>query len=208
MNRNRNNRNDTHCAGTRRTGPLGRGRPVRLSGNLGTRCDVFRSFPGTPPGRVGGAHGVVCVVARHDPYRPLRPDRAQSAGMRRGGGADVQSEFVHRCDGDALELHRSVSADKEGWRIIQTHWSITQHLKNWVTSKEITMKLAIPMFLSLLCCTVILCRQANCPRPCSRWLARKPEPARLSNSVLVIIDAQREYVDGALPLSGVDAAID
>lgn len=35
----------------------------------------------------------------------------------------------------------------------------------------------------------------------------KPEPARLSNSVLVIIDAQREYVDGALPLSEVDAAI-
>jgi nicotinamidase-related amidase len=35
----------------------------------------------------------------------------------------------------------------------------------------------------------------------------KPEPARLSNSVLVIIDAQREYVDGALPLAGVDAAI-
>jgi nicotinamidase-related amidase len=35
----------------------------------------------------------------------------------------------------------------------------------------------------------------------------KPQPAKLSNSVLLIIDAQREYVDGALPLSGVDAAI-
>lgn len=35
----------------------------------------------------------------------------------------------------------------------------------------------------------------------------KAGPVKLSNSVLLIIDAQREYVDGALPLSGVDAAI-
>lgn len=32
-------------------------------------------------------------------------------------------------------------------------------------------------------------------------------PARLSESVLVIIDAQQEYVSGALPLSGIDAAL-
>ena len=35
----------------------------------------------------------------------------------------------------------------------------------------------------------------------------KAEPVKLSNSVLLIIDAQREYTEGALPLAGVDAAI-
>lgn len=35
----------------------------------------------------------------------------------------------------------------------------------------------------------------------------KLEPARLANSVLVIIDAQREYLDGALPLPGIDSAL-
>lgn len=34
-----------------------------------------------------------------------------------------------------------------------------------------------------------------------------PAPGRLSNSVLVIIDAQREYVDGALPLTGIHKAL-
>ena len=38
-------------------------------------------------------------------------------------------------------------------------------------------------------------------------LGATPENARLSNSVLVIIDAQREYVDGALPLAGVAQAL-
>jgi nicotinamidase-related amidase len=32
-------------------------------------------------------------------------------------------------------------------------------------------------------------------------------PASLSESVVVVIDAQREYVDGALPLVGIDAAL-
>lgn len=35
----------------------------------------------------------------------------------------------------------------------------------------------------------------------------KAEPARLSESVLVIIDAQREYLDGKLPLKGIDASL-
>lgn len=35
----------------------------------------------------------------------------------------------------------------------------------------------------------------------------KLEATRLSDSVLVIIDAQREYVDGKLPLEGIDASI-
>jgi nicotinamidase-related amidase len=34
-----------------------------------------------------------------------------------------------------------------------------------------------------------------------------PKPARLSESVLVIIDAQREYVDGKLRLDGIDASL-
>ena len=38
-------------------------------------------------------------------------------------------------------------------------------------------------------------------------LGATPENARLSNSVLVIIDAQREYVDGALPLAGINEAL-
>lgn len=35
----------------------------------------------------------------------------------------------------------------------------------------------------------------------------KPKPARLSESVVVIIDAQREYVDGKLRLDGIDASL-
>jgi nicotinamidase-related amidase len=35
----------------------------------------------------------------------------------------------------------------------------------------------------------------------------KPEPARLSNAVLLVIDAQREYVDGRLPLAGIDESL-
>jgi nicotinamidase-related amidase len=35
-----------------------------------------------------------------------------------------------------------------------------------------------------------------------------PSPATMANGVLLIIDAQREYTDGLLPLSGVAAAVD
>ncbi len=35
----------------------------------------------------------------------------------------------------------------------------------------------------------------------------KPSPAKLSDAVVVIIDAQNEYVSGKLPLAGVDAAL-
>jgi nicotinamidase-related amidase len=68
------------------------------------------------------------------------------------------------------------------------------------------MKLAIPMFLSMLCCTASV-QAAELPRTLFEMAGAKPEPAKLSNAVLIIIDAQREYVDGALPLSGIDAAI-
>lgn len=35
----------------------------------------------------------------------------------------------------------------------------------------------------------------------------KPSPAKLSDAVVVIIDAQNKYVSGKLPLAGVDAAL-
>lgn len=35
----------------------------------------------------------------------------------------------------------------------------------------------------------------------------RTEPAHLSDSVLIIIDAQREYIDGKLPLDGIDASL-
>ncbi len=46
--------------------------------------------------------------------------------------------------------------------------------------------------------------------PPTLWQLAGAEPttAHLGDSVLVIIDAQREYLDGALPLAGVEAAID
>jgi len=68
------------------------------------------------------------------------------------------------------------------------------------------MKLAIPMFLSMLCCAISVQADAL-PKTLFEMAGAKPEPAKLSNAVLIIIDAQREYVDGALPLVGVDAAI-
>ncbi|HCI13541.1 MAG: isochorismatase [Gallionellales bacterium GWA2_60_142] len=50
-------------------------------------------------------------------------------------------------------------------------------------------------------------RAAELPKTLFEMAGARPEAGRLSNSVLVIVDAQREYVDGALPLVGVDAAI-
>lgn len=49
------------------------------------------------------------------------------------------------------------------------------------------------------------------PNPPARTLldllGATPDAARLSNAILLIIDAQREYVDGALPLAGVGDAL-
>lgn len=36
----------------------------------------------------------------------------------------------------------------------------------------------------------------------------RAEPARLSDSVLIVIDAQREYVDGKLPLDGIGTSLE
>ncbi len=48
---------------------------------------------------------------------------------------------------------------------------------------------------------------ATVPQTLFEMAGAKQEPGKLSNSVLVIIDEQREYVDGALPLAGIEAAI-
>lgn len=48
---------------------------------------------------------------------------------------------------------------------------------------------------------------AAAPRTLFELAGARPEPGRLSNSVLVIIDAQREYTEGGLVLPGAAAAI-
>ena len=45
------------------------------------------------------------------------------------------------------------------------------------------------------------------PTTILEMLGATPQTARLSNAVLLIIDAQREYVDGALPLVGIAEAL-
>jgi nicotinamidase-related amidase len=62
------------------------------------------------------------------------------------------------------------------------------------------------MLLGMLCCVASV-QAVELPKTLFEMAGAKQEPVRLSDSVLVIIDAQREYVDGALPLVGVDAAI-
>lgn len=46
-------------------------------------------------------------------------------------------------------------------------------------------------------------------RPKSLWelAGAKPAPLRLREAVVVVVDAQHEYVDGALPLPGVEPAL-
>lgn len=48
---------------------------------------------------------------------------------------------------------------------------------------------------------------AEMPKTLFEMAGVKQEAAHLSDSVLVIIDAQREYVDGKLPLAGIEASI-
>jgi len=68
------------------------------------------------------------------------------------------------------------------------------------------MKLFRIILASILC--FAFSAQADAlPKTLFEMAGAKPEPAKLSNAVLIIIDAQREYVDGALPLVGVEAAI-
>lgn len=46
------------------------------------------------------------------------------------------------------------------------------------------------------------------PKTLLQMAGASTEPAKFSESVVVVIDAQNEYVCGKLPLSGVDAALD
>jgi nicotinamidase-related amidase len=71
---------------------------------------------------------------------------------------------------------------------------------------EITMKLSEITLITILC-FAFSAQAGALPQTLFEMAGAKPEPARLSNAVLIIIDAQREYVEGALPLVGVDAAI-
>jgi len=48
----------------------------------------------------------------------------------------------------------------------------------------------------------------NSPKTLLQMAGASTEPVRLTESAVVIIDAQNEYVSGKLPLSGVDAALD
>jgi len=76
-------------------------------------------------------------------------------------------------------------------------------------NREIFMKLlklaAIAVCSLWLCVTVV--QAGEQPRTLFDIAGVKPEAGKLTNSVLVIIDAQREYTDGALPLTGVNEAI-
>jgi nicotinamidase-related amidase len=46
------------------------------------------------------------------------------------------------------------------------------------------------------------------PKTLLQMAGANPSPAKLSDAVVVIIDAQNEYVSGKLPLDGVEAALD
>lgn len=56
--------------------------------------------------------------------------------------------------------------------------------------------------------TTAIAQVASDPRTLLDYAGARRDPARLSEAVLVIVDAQREYVDGKLPLSGVGDAVD
>ena len=46
------------------------------------------------------------------------------------------------------------------------------------------------------------------PKTLWEWAGARPAPLRLREAVVVVIDAQHEYVDGALPLPGVQSALE
>lgn len=46
------------------------------------------------------------------------------------------------------------------------------------------------------------------PKTLLELAGASPAPVRLADAVVVVVDAQHEYVDGALPLAGIDPALD
>ena len=69
---------------------------------------------------------------------------------------------------------------------------------------EIIMKRFL-FALALSVCSVLAA--AAPPQTLFEMAGVHPTPGHLSDSVLVVIDAQREYRDGILPLTGIDAAL-
>lgn len=67
--------------------------------------------------------------------------------------------------------------------------------------KLLAMTLVVVIFQS------VSIHAAEMPKTLFEMAELKQEAARLSDSVLVIIDAQREYVDGKLPLAGIEQSI-
>jgi nicotinamidase-related amidase len=61
--------------------------------------------------------------------------------------------------------------------------------------------------LTLFVCIPGLLLAAPTPPTLMEMAGTQPAPASLSESVVVVIDGQREYVDGALPLAGIDKAL-
>ncbi len=66
------------------------------------------------------------------------------------------------------------------------------------------MKLTAMMLSSLI---MIAAEAGAAPQTLATLSGAKPQTGRLSESVLIIVDAQREYVDGALPLANVNSAL-
>ncbi len=65
--------------------------------------------------------------------------------------------------------------------------------------------------VSLILCGVVLhaglARAAETPKTLLEIAGVRQDAARLSDAVLIVIDAQREYVDGKLPLAGIGPSI-
>lgn len=49
---------------------------------------------------------------------------------------------------------------------------------------------------------------APAPKTLLQLAGAEPKPARLAGATVIVIDAQNEYLDGTIPLPGIDAALD
>lgn len=65
------------------------------------------------------------------------------------------------------------------------------------------LSLLVAALVPALCPALAMAPPVAPPKTLFELAGARPEAGRLSNSVLVIIDAQREYLDGVLPLVGV-----
>ncbi len=69
------------------------------------------------------------------------------------------------------------------------------------------MKKLFRLFLALINLFPMLSLAGTPPPTLMELAGVHPAPASLSQSVVILIDGQREYVDGALPLSGIEPAL-